>query len=164
MNFYFVLINRLIHPTFVNKERLYLNHTVTYWRLGDEKTSMWIFKLIIIQGVSKKGAGRIPRAMLHPHLKVTYTVLLWPSYEMYVFDRLLGKASIKKKRFLSGIAQISYPPWPQFGQLGPFFSEVKIQDLKVSLKLNILYTLYNILYICHLKNSQKFNTLAFLKK
>ena len=46
---------------------------------------------------------------------------------MYVFDRLLGKASIKKKRFLSGIAQISYPPWPQFGQLGPFFFDIKIQ-------------------------------------
>ena len=36
------------------------------------------------------------------------------------------------------------PPWPQFGQLGPFFSEVKIQDLKVSLELRILYVLYNI--------------------
>ena len=24
------------------------------------------------------------------------------------------------------------PPWPQFGQLGPFFSDVKIQDLKVT--------------------------------
>ena len=45
------------------------------------------------------------------------------------------------------------PPWPQFGQLGPLFSEVKIQDLKVSLELKILYILYDILYICNLKNS-----------
>ena len=40
----------------------------------------------------------------------------------------LEKTSIeKKKRFLSGI--------------GPLFSEVKIQDLKVSLELKILYIL-----------------------
>ena len=26
------------------------------------------------------------------------------------------------------------PPWPQFGQLGPFFTDIKIQDLKVNLK------------------------------
>ena len=45
------------------------------------------------------------------------------------------------------------PPWPQFGQLGPLFSEVKIQDFKVSLELRILYVLYNILYIYNLKNS-----------
>ena len=45
------------------------------------------------------------------------------------------------------------PPWPQFRQLGPLFSEVEIQDLKVSLELKILYILYNILYICNLKNS-----------
>ena len=45
------------------------------------------------------------------------------------------------------------PPWPQFGQLGPLFSEVKIQDLKVSLELKILYILYDILYICNLKKS-----------
>ena len=25
------------------------------------------------------------------------------------------------------------PPWPEFGQLGPLFSEVEIQDLKISL-------------------------------
>ena len=63
--------------------------------------------------------------------------------------------SCLKKRFLSGIARITYPPppWPQFGQLGPLFSEVEIQDLKVSLELRILYILYNILYICNLKNS-----------
>ena len=47
----------------------------------------------------------------------------------------------------------SPPPWPQFGQLGPLFSEVEIQDLKVGLELKILYILYNILYICNLKNS-----------
>ena len=43
-----------------------------------------------------------------------------------------------------------HPPWPQFGQLGPLFSEVEIQDLKVSLELRILYILYNILYMSQL--------------
>ena len=56
------------------------------------------------------------------------------------------------------------PSSPQFGQLEQFFSDVKIQDLKISSELKILYILYNILYICNLKNSSKFNPLAFLKK
>ena len=58
-------------------------------------------------------------------------------------EACLGKGSTEKKRFLSGIAQITYPPpWPQFGQLGPLFSEVEIQDLKVSLEFdNTIYTL-----------------------
>ena len=45
------------------------------------------------------------------------------------------------------------PPWPEFGQLGPLFSEVEIQDLKISLELRILYILYNILHISNLNNS-----------
>ena len=36
------------------------------------------------------------------------------------------------------------PPSPQFGQLGPLFSEVEIQDLKVSLELKLLYILYRV--------------------
>ena len=47
------------------------------------------------------------------------------------------------------------PPRPEFGQLGPLFSEVEIQDLKVSLELRILYVLYYILYICNLKIPSK---------
>ena len=41
------------------------------------------------------------------------------------------------------VEQTLPPPLsPQFGQLGPLFSDVKIQDLKVSLELkNTLYTL-----------------------
>ena len=69
----------------------------------------------------------------------------------------LGKTSIEKKnvffRALPELPKPRPPSWPQFGQLGPFFSEVKIQDLKVSLELKILYVLYDILYICNLKNS-----------
>ena len=45
------------------------------------------------------------------------------------------------------------PHDPNSGNLVLFFSEVKIQDLKVSLELKILYILYDILYICNLKNS-----------
>ena len=37
----------------------------------------------------------------------------------------LGKTSHKKNRFLSGIAQITSPPLPQFGQLVPLFLDVK---------------------------------------
>ena len=60
-----------------------------------------------------------------------------------------------KKTFSFGHCpnHLNPPPSPQFGQLGPLFSEVKIQDLKVSLELKLLYILYNILYICNLKNS-----------
>ena len=47
------------------------------------------------------------------------------------------------------------PPWPRFGQLDPLFSEVEIQDLKVSLELRILYILYDIRYICNLKKQLK---------
>ena len=76
-----------------------------------------------------------------------------------------GRHQWKKNVFFRALPESPKPPpWPQFGQLVPFFSEVKIQDLKVSLQLKILYILYNILYICNLKNSYKFNTLAFLKK
>ena len=43
-------------------------------------------------------------------------------------------------------------PSPQFGQLEQFFSDVKIQDLKISLELKVLY----ILHTYNLKNSLKF--------
>ena len=61
----------------------------------------------------------------------------------------------KKNVFFRALPELPNPPppWPQFGQLGPLFSEVEIQDLKVSLELKILYMLYDILYICNLKNS-----------
>ena len=66
-------------------------------------------------------------------------------------DQVRGKTSIEKKTFSFGhCPNYLNPPWPQFGQLGPFFSEVKIQDLKVSLEIKILYI---ILYICNIKNS-----------
>ena len=66
---------------------------------------------------------------------------------------ILGKRSIEKRTFSFGHCPnyLTPTPWPQFGQLGPLFSEVEIQDLKVSLELRILYILYNILYICNLK-------------
>ena len=67
---------------------------------------------------------------------------------------MLGKTSIKKNVFFRALRELpDPPPSPQFGQLGPLFSDVKIQDLKVSLELKILYILYDILYICNLKNS-----------
>ena len=49
----------------------------------------------------------------------------------------------KKKTFSFGHCPnyLTPPPWPQFGQLGPLFSEVEIQDLKVSLELRGLIKL-----------------------
>ena len=56
-----------------------------------------------------------------------------------VIHSLLGKASMKKNVFFRALPELPNPPppWPQFGQLGPLFSEVEIQVLKVSLELNI---------------------------
>ena len=65
-----------------------------------------------------------------------------------------GRHQQKKKRFLSGIARIPQPPPPltPIQATWSFFSDVKIQDLKISLELRILYILYNILHISNLKN------------
>ena len=62
----------------------------------------------------------------------------------------------KKNVFFRALPESPKPPPPHLTpirQLGPFFSEVKIQDLKVSLELTIIYILYDILYICNLKKS-----------
>ena len=68
----------------------------------------------------------------------------------------LGKRSTEKNVFFRALPELpNPPPSPQFGQLGPLFSDVKIQDLKVSLELKILYILYDILYICNLKKQLK---------
>ena len=45
----------------------------------------------------------------------------------------LGKTSTEKNVFFRALPKSpNPPPWPQFGQLGPFFPDVKIQDLKVT--------------------------------
>ena len=77
-----------------------------------------------------------------------------------------GRGQLKKNVFFQALPELPKPPPPDpnLGNLVLFFLEVKIQDLKVSLELKILYILYDILYICNLKNSSKFNKLAFLKK
>ena len=64
-----------------------------------------------------------------------------------------GRGQRKKNVFFWALPELpNPPPSPQFGQLGPLFSEVEIQDLKISLELRILYILYNILHISNLKN------------
>ena len=87
---------------------------------------------------------------LHPQQTCIISFCFGPPY----FDRLWEGVN-GKKTFSFGHCPnpLNPPPWPQFGQLGPLFSEIEIQDLKVSLELRILYILYNILYICNLKNS-----------
>ena len=66
-----------------------------------------------------------------------------------------GRGQLKKNVFFRALPELPKPPPhdPNLGNLVLFFSEVKIQDLKVSLELKILYILYDILYICNLKNS-----------
>ena len=75
----------------------------------------------------------------------------------------LGTDSRGKTAVLLDFIQITSPPPPslQFGQLIQLFSDAKIQYLKVSLELKILYILYNVLY--YLKNSLKFKLLAILR-
>ena len=67
----------------------------------------------------------------------------------------LGKRSIEKKNvFFRALPELpNPPPMTPIRATWSSFSEVEIQDLKVSLELRILYILYNILYICNLKNS-----------
>ena len=52
-------------------------------------------------------------------------------------------------------------PSPQFGQLVQLFSDVEIQDLKVSLGLKILY---NIQYLCNLKKQFKVQIIGILEE
>ena len=55
-------------------------------------------------------------------------------------------ASMEKKNVFFRALPEPLPPDPNLGNL-VLFSDVKIQDLKVSLELKILYILYDILYI-----------------
>ena len=87
----------------------------------------------------------------------TLTLTFYPARQYAeIYKKFVCKGrGQQKKNFFRALPEFPNPPppWPQFGQLGPLFSDVKIQDLKVSLELKILYMLYNILYICNLKNS-----------
>ena len=68
--------------------------------------------------------------------------------------QVLGKGSTEKETFSFGHCPnyLTPPPWPQFGQLGPLFSDVKIQDLKVSLELkNTIYTIWYTVYMQPIK-------------
>ena len=54
---------------------------------------------------------------------------------------------------LPKLPKAPHPPMTPIRATWSSFLEVEIQDLKVSLELTILYILYNLLYICNLKNS-----------
>ena len=103
--------------------------------------------------------GIFMRAMNTP-IQTSHQCLIGNQWYSLKFARAHWWARIRedlnrKKTFAFGHCpnHLDPPPWPQFGQLGPLFLEVEIQDLKVSLELRILYVLYIILYICNLKNS-----------
>ena len=56
-----------------------------------------------------------------------------------------GRGGFPRKNCCSfGFCPNYLPPFPQFGQLVQLFSDVEIQDLKVSLGLKILHIHYNI--------------------
>ena len=87
------------------------------------------------------------------HWQQTTRISMWTILKIpiavYCSVRLLilkGRGQRKKNVFVRALPESPKlpPPWPQFGQLGPLFLEVEIQDLKVSLELKILYILYNI--------------------
>ena len=48
----------------------------------------------------------------------------------------------EKTAVLLEFVQITSPPSPQFGKLVQLFSDVKIQDLKISLGLRIIYSIH----------------------
>ena len=63
-----------------------------------------------------------------------------------------GRGQRKKNIFFRALPELPKPPpMTPIRATWSSFSEVEIQDLKVSLELKILYILYNILYICNLK-------------
>ena len=67
-----------------------------------------------------------------------------------------GRGQRKKNVFFRALPESpKHPPLTPIRATWSFFSEVKIQDLKVSLELKILDILYNILYICNLKKQLK---------
>ena len=68
---------------------------------------------------------------------------------LFMFWKSLGKVSWEKKNCCSfGFCPSYLPPSPpNLVNLNDFFSDVEIQDLKVSLGLKILYILNIILYI-----------------
>ena len=60
------------------------------------------------------------------------------------FILILVRQGLTRKNCCSfGFCPIYLPPSPQFGQPVQLFSNLKIQDLKVSLGLKMLYVLYN---------------------
>ena len=68
-----------------------------------------------------------------------------------------GRPQWKKNVFFPALPESpkNPPPLTQIRANWSFFLDVKIQDLKVSLELRILYILYDILYISNLKKRNK---------
>ena len=102
----------------------------------------------------------LEREVIHRVYLPSLRMTVWSSAKMIsvrltILSCVREGVNWKKNVFFRALPKLPNPPppWPQFGQIGPLFSEVEIQDLNVSLELKILYILYDILYICNLKNS-----------
>ena len=82
-----------------------------------------------------------------PQYKSRLRLADWKSFYYFIcFIILLGTVSRGKSAVLLDFVQITSPP-PKFRKLIQFFSDVRIQDLKVSLELKILYIVYNIQHV-----------------
>ena len=78
-------------------------------------------------------------------LELNYIFNFWISgnlskSNLNIWKSIKGRFPEDKKCFLSGIVPNS--PSPKFGQIVQIFTEVGIQELKVSFGLKILYTKY----------------------
>ena len=69
-----------------------------------------------------------------------------------LFELSLREDINGKKTFFRALPESPKPPLTPIQATWSFFSDDKIQDLKISLELRILYILYNILHISNLKN------------
>ena len=76
----------------------------------------------------------------------------------------LREGLTKKNCCSFGFCPNYLPPSPQFGHLVQFFSNVKIQNLKVSLGLKLLYIHDDILYIQPKKKQFKVQTIGILEE
>ena len=95
-----------------------------------------MFKCALVLNTSQGRGSKGVRRKEHLSGKGSNTMLILPLLLRvliyYHSKRIrLGKTSIEKERLLSAIARITYPPSPQFGQLGPPFSDVKNNVLHV---------------------------------
>ena len=105
-----------------------------------------------------------PEATFNPPEKSKYGMMIYSTIKGSRSKTTLGTWSVSRTFFWEknalfwALPEFPLPPTPSphFGQLVQLFSDVRIQDLKVSLGLKVIF----ILYLDNLKDSSKFKLLA----